>query len=528
MQLFNPSGISCRIRRLSVLIFALTVFLPETAHAWISTASEMGLDEILYRVGSPIPTGARPYKRGEIRLILDHLREEELSPYETMLVSLIEKQLHTGFNRLSVEGVTGGDIPTLLHDEGVILDRKGVEAVAQFSYNPGHADGFSFFVEPLLKTSGEKYDLHRGELSFEKWNVHLSAGKNRLFWGHGYHTSLMFSDRSEPLPQLQIAAITPFKIPYLPFLGRVRPRLIYSVLDETDRSLPDEENFGFTSRTFGRERPSLWGLRFDLYYTPEIELSLGRVTMFGGDGTTSNYSLSDWLHTMIGSDHAVQEPGGQSSTGKKLINDSNGLMFAEMKIRMPALAGRLGLKGMTAYIDFGADDLRHDLVSSINLPRPAAKFTLVGIRIYPDMKRQLIVEFSEIEDDFFRIYQHSIYTGGHSYKGRWLGHFLGSDSRSYFFRFGNELSILGHTSKISWEVLRGTTQNKRYEAPGDSYVAGEPREMEILWTALELENFITENTSLIWRAQYEKRKNDAWSHTDNNVASFKAGVEIGF
>jgi len=506
------------------ILFIIIICFPQTGTAWLSSETEQQLEGWLFRFGSPLPSGARPYRIGELQIILEDLKTRPLSPYAAASIKQIEQQLKNGFNRLEITGIAGNEKLTRLHDEGIALEETGGEIFGQLNWK---RQGIAGFIEPSFQTTNNQLELHRGEIAFEKWNLQSSIGKNRLFWGHGHHTSLMFSDRSEPLPQIQIASIKPFRIPYLPFFGKIKPRLIYSQLDETDRSLPDSENFGFTERSYGREKPSLWGERLDFYYSPNFEWSMGRVTMFGGDGTTADYTLKDWLHTLVGSDHAIQEPGGERNGGI-VKSDSNGLLFIEAKARLPGLAKQFNWEGVTAYLDYGADDLRHDNYPPLNLPRPAAGFQLRGIRIYPNKKSSWIIEYANVKVDYFRIYQHGIYEGGHTYKGRWLGHFLGSDSNSLFIRYDRETTVFGYPFKPFGELFWGKTLNKRYEAPERGYVPGEPTRMKIMWGALGGDVLISKNIRLNSTLQHERHNYGSLSDERKLFTSLLVQMEISF
>ncbi len=524
MDIIHKFRETCRSVIISLfIVFFIITCSPKTGNAFLSSETEQQLEELLYRFGSPIPSGARPYRMRELRLILEDLKSRPLSPYATAIIKQVDLQLKNGFNRLEVTGIVGDDKPTRLHDEGIALEKNGGEIFGQFCWKWQGIPGLYFFGEPLFQTTDNKLTLHRGEIAFEKWNIQSSIGKNRLFWGHGHHTSTMFSDRSEPLPQVQIAAIKPFRIPFLSIFGKIKPRLMYSQLDETDRSLPDAENFGFTERTYGRDKPSLWGERLDFYYTPNFEWSIGRVTMFGGDGTTSDYAIEDWLHTLFGSDHAIQEPGGVQS-GKEVKSDSNGFMFFEAKARITSIAEYFNWQGVTVYFDFGADDLRHDLYPPLNLPRPAAGGHLRGIRIFPNKKSSWIIEYADISDDHFRIYQHGIFKGGHTYKGRWLGHFLGSDSKSFFVRYDRAMTLFDYPCKPFVEVLWGETLKYQYSNPYQP----EPWEMRIMWGAFGGDVFISEKVRLNSRIQLEQSENYAWTDEETQIASLMVQMEITF
>lgn len=523
----NKAKVTLYFYSIFILLFVV-IILPQNSYARLSAETEQQLEGWLFRFGSPIPSGVRPYRIGELQIILENLKARPLSSYATTLIKQIERQLTNGFNRLEMTGIAGEEKATRLHDEGIALEKTGGEIFGQFSWKWQKMAVFSFFAEPSFQTTNNRFELHRGEIAFEKWNLQSSMGKNRLFWGHGHHTSLMFSDRSEPIPQIQIASIKPFRIPYLAIFGKIKPRLMYSQLDETDRSMPDADNFGFTERSYGREKPSLWGERLDFYYSPNFEWSLGRVTMFGGDGTTDDYALKDWLHTLFGSDHAIQAPGGETGSGKEVKSDSNGLMFVEVKARFPGLAENFNWEGVTAYIDYGADDLRHDAYPPLNLPRAAAGGHLRGIRIYPNKQSAWTIEYATMKDDHFRIYQHDIFKGGHSYKGRWLGHFLGSDSKSFFVRYDREMMVFGYPCKPFGEILWGENRNMRYSAPSGGYILDEPWEMYIMWGAFGTDVLVSEYIRVNSRLQLEQRENDVWTDEQERLASLMVQVEISF
>ncbi len=252
-----------------------------------------------------------------------------------------------------------------------------------------------------------------GKLMLGKFEVEL--GKDSMWWGPGYHGSMLISNNAEPFTMIKLSTPTPVSLPWI--FQAIGPfKLVWFLTQlEEDRPIP---------------RPNLTGVRISFKPHPAVELGLSRVMIFGGEGRPK-YSFGDYLKASTGRN--------ESLSGNK-ENDQLGGFDASLLLPVDWL---MPAKSVKLYTDWAGEDEAGGL--------PAKKGHLYGIKffdIFGTGKTDLDIEYANnhVPGNPNVFYTHSIYRAGYTYNGRVIGHFMGTDSEDLFFRLTHYLNkdiILG-------------------------------------------------------------------------------------
>lgn len=262
----------------------------------------------------------------------------------------------------------------------------------------------------------------------------LEAGRFSLWWGPGRHGSLLFTTNAEPLIGLRIRNPRPIPLGWwLRFLGTIQYDLFFARLD-SDRPFPDS---------------ILSGLRLAVKPAPWLELGASRAMHFGGEGRSEN--LSTYWDIFRGK----SEVPGSTPEG-------NSLASVDVKIRIP-----FRIQPVTIYAEGGGEDQ-----SASGLP---SKRAIVAGIFLPSIGRMKRADFRmEFADTLYSNegrggvwYQHPGYP--HRYRGRVLGHHLGTDARDLFIEahyFLLPSSYLEANVDITQRDFPGPEREKTVRASG--------------------------------------------------------------
>jgi len=224
----------------------------------------------------------------------------------------------------------------------------------------------------------------------------LEAGRFSLWWGPGRHGSLLFTTNARPLIGIRIRNPRPIPLGWwFRFLGLFQYDLFLSRLEDDDRPVPD---------------PLLSGLRLSVKPISWLELGASRALQFGGEG--GDESLSTFLDIFRGkSESPENNPEG------------NSLASLDAKIRIP-----FRVQPVVLYAEAGGEDEAGLF--------PSKWAALAGLFL-PSIGTWKKADFRlEIADDDSFIsspgvwYRHSKYP--HRYRGRILGHHMGTDAKDLF------------------------------------------------------------------------------------------------
>jgi hypothetical protein len=280
-------------------------------------------------------------------------------------------------------------------------------------------DFTAFYLHPEYPWSSQDSDKGvklieaYGKLALDKFEI--EAGKDSLWWGPGYHGSLLMSNNAEPFKMIKLSNPSPIKLPWiLDGLGPFKVVWFLTQLEE-DRPVPE---------------PKLTGIRVNFKPHPAVELGLSRAIIFSGQGRP-HIGFTDYLNILF-STRGNRE--GKFDTDELAGFDASLLLPADWLI--PA-------KSVKLYFDGIGEDEAGGLPSSWG--------KLLGAKFYDIFrtgKTDLTVEYANnhVPGKPNVFYSHSIYQAGYTYKGRIIGHYMGTDSEDIFVRLTHYLStdiILG-------------------------------------------------------------------------------------
>jgi hypothetical protein len=241
----------------------------------------------------------------------------------------------------------------------------------------------------------------------------LEIGKDSQWWGPGYHGSLLLSNNAEPLTVIKLTNKQPTILPsVLRHFGLFKFTFFVTTLDE-DRVI---------------SKPFLWGMRFNFKPNPYFEMGINRTALLGGEGRSND--IETWLKSFAG--QGENEPGSGSG-------DQRGGL--DMKFTLP-----YSVQPLQVYAEAAGEDEAGSLptkwayLAGIYLPRILnygalefrAEFATTHISGFPNVW-----------------YNHSVYRSGYTYKGRVMGHHMGTDSRDLFFELQYLIPEIGNGRLIA-------------------------------------------------------------------------------
>lgn len=330
-------------------------------------------------------------------------------------------------------------------------------------------------IGPKLSISDDDYDttLQEAYIKTSLSNIALEAGRDSLFWGPGYHGSLILANNAPPFNLISIASHRPFRLPgRLGILGLWDVSALLTQLEE-DRDFP---------------RAKLAGLRVGLIPARFMEVGLTRSIIFGGEGRPALTAL-DYIKAFF----AI----GENETGKLDNNQLGGI-----DIRIAAPVRRIG-EGLSIYGQMIGEDEAGNLPSSYGY--------LGGVFIGDLLNLGLLdvrVEYADnhITDDNAAWYLHGVYTKGYTYHWRVIGHPMGGFEDDYFtngvFTGSDAWDIfLRTTIHIGSDVEVGLQYD--YELHRVSEPVSESKEE----FAVDISGRISENVMLKIGQEYEKIDN---------------------
>lgn len=287
-----------------------------------------------------------------------------------------------------------------LNNKGDIIG-NGSNFRAGFSSSAGAFGALAFYLNPEVRypegpsTEDAEVVLVEGYGALDLWNIELTAGRQSLWWGPGFHGTLLLTDNARPFDLIKLTNPKPATLPWIfSHLGPVKLTAFVTTLEE-DRDFAN---------------PYLAGIRLDLKPHPYVNIGLARTAMFGGAGRHVDAGVI-WDVLTAGNENVEGEPGNQ-------------LGSVDLKIILP-----FKLQKIVLYGELGGED------EAGSLPSRVAYITGVYL---PDIfgldRLDLRVEYAETFISKYPgvWYAHHIFTSGYTYDGRIIGHHMGADARDLF------------------------------------------------------------------------------------------------
>jgi hypothetical protein len=216
-----------------------------------------------------------------------------------------------------------------------------------------------------------------------------------LWWGPGRNGSLLLSNNALPLNMVKISTPGPVLLPWIfSRLGLIRGEIFISQLEE-DRAVPE---------------PYLAGLRLTSRIFPWLELGLSRTAMFGGrNRPVTGKTIWDVITGRTEND--VDDPGNQ-------------LASLDARVILP-----FKFQPIELYGEYGGEDEAGGFFSETAY---LGGFYLP--RLGPWHQLELTFEYANTAASGKTAvwYRNGNYPSGYTYKGKVLGHHVGTDGINYF------------------------------------------------------------------------------------------------
>lgn len=360
----------------------------------------------------------RPLSRKDAaRLILEAERNSEgRSLFLQQLVKSLKKRF-----KGDIEGVAYVKPLDTVYIDCAYSDRDGKELGYNdngddygdgFNFRSGLSSGaelgrFSLYINPELRYSNgdAQFIIKRayGALGFSA--LELQAGKDSQWWGPGYHGAILVSNNAEPLTMVKLTNPQPVLLPWIfEYLGPFRFVFFVTRLGQ-DRVVPE---------------PYLWGMRFNFRPIPSLEAGIQRTAMLGGEGQPED--LGAWWRSFT----AEEVPG---ESGHSTGSEGDQRAGFDVKVTLPFKRQPVQLYAEAAGEDeAGSMPYRWAYLGGVYLPG------IFSDRL--DLRAEYATTHVSGSPDVW--YTHHVYGSGYTYKGRVIGHHMGTDSKDIFM----ELSYL--------------------------------------------------------------------------------------
>jgi len=266
----------------------------------------------------------------------------------------------------------------------------------------------------------DEFALLEGYGKLEFFNIELQVGRDSLWWGTGYHGSMILTDNAKPFDLIKVSTPEPVVLPWIfRYLGLFKFQWFWTEL-EKDRVIPKAELMGF---------------RFDIKPLPFLEIGLARTYMLGGEGSgvkgIGDLNFNDWLKLLF-------TGNAQDDLNTNQIGGIDVALYFDNIDRWVHI-----LKSIELWGEWYGEDESGGL--------PSDSGFVVGLKfgdLFLTGRTDLIFEFAENVDSEEPLvwYNHSIYQSGYRYEGDVMGHNMDTEARDYFIRLNQYITpdlILG-------------------------------------------------------------------------------------
>jgi len=271
-------------------------------------------------------------------------------------------------------------------------------------------DMLALSIEPAMRASEDEMDLDLEEICFKVGigNLEMGFGRDTLWWGPGYHGSMLLSNNAYPLPMLKLSNQRPYKLPWLL------------------KEMGDWNSVFFISRLEEKRvisEPYLVGMRTEYNPFSYFTFGMSRTIILGGEGRP-HLSLSDYVR--------IFRAAGRTEFKEGKLNTDQLAAF-DFTLRLPRSQQEFfkWLSNIELYWEYAGEDRFAPWENE-------APGYLLGIYT-PDLFRFNGLDFrAEYAKTGSSWYTHGTYGTGYRYKGSILGHHMATDAQDIFLMLSKD------------------------------------------------------------------------------------------
>ena len=259
--------------------------------------------------------------------------------------------------------------------------------------------------------NSQNFYMREFSLKVSHFNIALEAGRGTLWWGPGYHGSLLLTDHAFPMDMIKLGSDEAFRLPWI--FRELGDWKVNAFLAQLERD-----------RDFLRAK--IFGLRVSYLPARWLELGFTRLTQFDGRGQNQSFPK-----TVIGVYASVPNQEGDRQVNEQVMVD-----FRARIPHVPYLVPFPG--GMQIYGELGSED------KWSQLPLPSRSAILGGIyipQVFAGDSMDLRIEYADTDLGRRRSpelrqvwYNNGTYKSGMRHRGFPLGHQMGTDGIDFFVR----------------------------------------------------------------------------------------------
>jgi len=256
-------------------------------------------------------------------------------------------------------------------------------------------------LEPAIKFAKDTKDFYieTGYVKLSYWNIEIEAGRDTLWWGPGYHGSMLLSDNTYPLDLVKIKSAHPFMLPWEK-LGKWNIDFFVARLDK-------DRDYSYAK---------LGGIRLECTPFDRLTLGFSRTAIFGGRGRPG-LGLKNYVNMFLGRNELNQDVNA---------NASDQLSSFDFKLNI--------FSNTQVYGEWAGEDK----FAPWENEAPGFLAGLLLSDIFNIETLDLRTEYAKTDAAW---YKHGIYTSGYRYKSDVLGHHMGGDADDFFMRLSKNFSV---------------------------------------------------------------------------------------
>ncbi|HSC72187.1 MAG TPA: capsule assembly Wzi family protein [Candidatus Methylomirabilis sp.] len=277
------------------------------------------------------------------------------------------------------------------------------------------AGGFlAAYAQPEFLIGSDTYGgrLVEGYVKGRAGPFELVVGRQPLWWGPGFHGSMLFSNNAVGLDMVRLQTANQITLPWVfrDLLGPLKFHFFFGTLEDERTAFP---------------RSKVSGGRLDMAPFPWLEVGIARSIVFDGDGRPELHWYEYPRVLFFGN-----RPGTESS---KYAGDNRFQVDATLRL---ANIGKYVPFSRDAelYLDFGWDDTCCESFLIPLKPGAIAGLYLPNLFLSPDTTFR--AEYSWASSFQFT---HAVWQDGFSRKGQVISHFEGTSGEDLYFRLTHRL-----------------------------------------------------------------------------------------